>query len=85
MFHYTWGTVFKDSFGKKIWEFDKRTYTDEIIQRETPRIPMPPAFEEGWKLQDENPVTRELYDTMVQMLKVINEAVDTLPILEPLP
>ena len=34
MFHYTWGTVFKDSFGKKIWEFDKRTYTDEIIQRE---------------------------------------------------
>lgn len=46
---------------------------------------MPPAFEEGWKLQDENPVTRELYDTMVQMLKVINEAVDTLPILEPLP
>ena len=33
MFHYTWGTVFKDSFGKKIWEFDKRTYTDEIIQR----------------------------------------------------
>ena len=52
---------------------------------QTPRIPMPPAFEEGWKLQDENPVTRELYDTMVQMLKVINEAVDTLPILEPLP
>lgn len=34
MFHYTWGTVFKDSSGKKIWEFDKRTYTDEIIQRE---------------------------------------------------
>ena len=34
MFHYTWGTAFKDSFGKKIWEFDKRTYTDEFIQRE---------------------------------------------------
>ncbi len=34
MFHYTWGTVFKDSFGRKIWEFDKRTYTDEIIQRQ---------------------------------------------------
>ena len=34
MFHYTWGTVFKDSFGRKIWEFDKRTYTDEVIQRQ---------------------------------------------------
>jgi hypothetical protein len=33
MFHYTWGTVFKDSFGRKIWEFDKRTYTAEEIQR----------------------------------------------------
>ena len=52
---------------------------------QTPRIPMPPAFEEGWKLQDEQPVTRKLYDTMVQMLKVINEAVDTLPVLEPMP
>lgn len=45
---------------------------------------MPPVFEEGWKLQDDKPVKRELYDTMVQMIKVINEAVDTLPILEPL-
>ena len=60
----------------------KRELLDAV---QTPRIPMPPAFEEGWKLQDEAPVTRELYDTMVQMLKVINEAVDTLPILEPLP
>ena len=33
MYHYTWGTVVKDSFGRKIWEFDKRTYTDEEIQR----------------------------------------------------
>lgn len=33
MFHYTWGTQFKDSFGRKIWEFDKRTYTAEEIQR----------------------------------------------------
>ena len=45
---------------------------------------MPPAFEEGWKLQDEQPVKRELYDTMVQMLRVINDAVDTLPVLDPM-
>ena len=51
---------------------------------QTPKIPMPPAFDEGWKLQDGASVKRELYDTMVQMLKVMNEAVDTLPVLEPL-
>ena len=33
MLHYTWGTVIKDSFGRKLWEFDKRTYTAEEIQR----------------------------------------------------
>ena len=33
MLHYTWGIVIKDSFGRKIWEFDKRTYTAEEIQR----------------------------------------------------
>jgi hypothetical protein len=41
MFHYTWGTVFKDSFGRKIWEFDKRTYTNEVIQRKVSRHPAP--------------------------------------------
>ena len=44
MFHYTWGTVFKDSFGRKIWEFDKRTYTDEVIQRNVSRHPAPSRF-----------------------------------------
>ncbi len=51
---------------------------------QTPKIPLPPAFEAGWKLQDEQPVKRELYDTMVQMLKVMNDAVDTLPVLDPI-
>ena len=60
-------------------------YAEVLPVVQTPRIPMPPAFEEGWKMQDEQPVTRELYDTMVQMLKVINEAVDTLPALKPMP
>ena len=31
MFHYTWGTVFQNSSGAKVWEFDKRTYTDASI------------------------------------------------------
>ncbi|CAL8467638.1 g7176 [Coccomyxa elongata] len=82
MFHYTWGTAFKDSFGRKIWEFDKRTYTAEEIQRKTPHIPLPTAYTQGWKLQDDQPVTRELYDTMVAMLHQMNRAVDGLPELQ---
>ena len=33
MLHYTWGTIFKDAAGGKVWEFDKRAYTDEKFQR----------------------------------------------------
>lgn len=31
MFHYTWGSVFHNSSGDKIWEFDKRAFTDASI------------------------------------------------------
>ena len=46
---------------------------------QTPRIPLPPAFKDDWKLQDGQPVTRELYDTMVGMITHMNNAIDTLP------
>ena len=28
MFHYTWGTIWKDATGSEVWKFDKRFYTD---------------------------------------------------------
>lgn len=31
MFHYTWGTVFNNATGGKVWEFDKRVFTDASI------------------------------------------------------
>lgn len=31
MFHYTWGSVFQNASGGKVWEFDKRVYTDPSI------------------------------------------------------
>ncbi len=31
MFHYTWGSVFQNAQGEKVWEFDKRAYTDPSI------------------------------------------------------
>lgn len=46
---------------------------------QTPRIPMPPPFEEGWRLLDGKPVTRKLYDMMVLELSQMNKAIDTLP------
>ena len=45
---------------------------------------MPPKFDFGWTLQDGQPVKRELYNTMVEMIEVVNTAVDSLPILEPI-
>lgn len=50
---------------------------------QTPQVPLPPTFEEGWKLQDDQPVTRQLYDTMVDMIERMNSAVDELPELQP--
>ncbi|KAK9816540.1 hypothetical protein WJX72_001729 [[Myrmecia] bisecta] len=79
MFHYTWGAIFQTSTGTKIWEFDKRTYTDVSIQTKTPHVPVPPPFAEGWQLQDGAPVTHALHEEMVQMTTQMNKAVDALP------
>ena len=51
---------------------------------QTPRVPLPPPWEEGWRLQDDQPMSRQLYDTLVAMITQINTAVDTLPELKPL-
>lgn len=41
---------------------------------------MPPAYEEGWTLEDSvTPVTRQLYDTVSAMLTQMNAAIDLLP------
>jgi hypothetical protein len=48
MFHYTWGTVIsKDN--QRIWEFDKRTYTDANLPLKVPAIRPPPKFQSGLK------------------------------------
>lgn len=36
-----------------------------VLALQLPKLPLPPPFEEGWKLQDGIAVTRELYDTLV--------------------
>lgn len=32
MFHYTWGTIWKDASGSEVWKFDKRFYTDANLE-----------------------------------------------------
>ena len=34
MFHYTWGSIWKDEAGKEVWTFDKRFYTDAKLELE---------------------------------------------------
>eukprot|EP00245_Coleochaete_scutata_P006796 TRINITY_DN21580_c0_g1_i1.p1 TRINITY_DN21580_c0_g1~~TRINITY_DN21580_c0_g1_i1.p1 ORF type:complete len:801 (+),score=219.38 TRINITY_DN21580_c0_g1_i1:188-2590(+) len=45
--HYTWGNVIKDDADNKIWEWDKRSYTDNELP---PHIPDPPT-EKATELQ----------------------------------
>lgn len=43
---------------------------------QVPKIPPPPPFKEGWKLQDGLPVTRDLYDIIKQMIDTMNAGID---------
>ena len=43
-----------------------------------PKLPLPPPFEEGWKLQDGLPVGKQLYDTLLQMMNVMNAGIDVI-------
>jgi hypothetical protein len=75
LMHYTWGPQFKKG-DTLVWEFDKRKYTEPKHEKELPKLPLPPPFEEGWKLQDGIPVTRDLYDTLVLMISTMNAGID---------
>ncbi|KXZ54330.1 hypothetical protein GPECTOR_5g413 [Gonium pectorale] len=82
MYHYTWGTLYKkrgQEKEKEFWIFDKRTYTAYEHMLKLPAIPMPPDWYDGIVLQDGLPVTKELHDTVVDMLRRMNEAVAQLP------
>lgn len=45
MFHYTWGTIWKDAAGQVIWKWDKREYTDAKLELE-----VRPCIIEHWHL-----------------------------------
>mmetsp|Transcript_27021 Transcript_27021/g.59096 ORF Transcript_27021/g.59096 Transcript_27021/m.59096 type:complete len:635 (+) Transcript_27021:187-2091(+) len=80
MYHYTWGAIIKDDAGKEFWKFDKRFYTDPKDALKVPRIPVPPTCSrEGLKVQDGTPFSKQLCETMTDMINHMNEAIDTLP------
>ena len=45
---------------------------------QVPKLPLPPPFEEGWVLQDGLPVGRQLYDTLLMMMNVMNAGIDVI-------
>ena len=53
MFHYTWGSLIHEADGgsalKKVWEFDKRAYTDAALPLKVPMLKPPPPWKEGLK------------------------------------
>lgn len=46
---------------------------------QTPHIPLPPPYQDNWRLLDGKPVTRALYDMMLKEINQMNKAVDSLP------
>jgi hypothetical protein len=79
MMHYTWGSILNDTkTNKEVWRFEKREYTLPEHELRPPRLPEPPPFQEGWKLQDGVPVTKDLRDTLHLMIRTMNKAIDAL-------
>lgn len=83
MYHYTWSPIYSAPNGTEVFKFDKRIYVKAEDVMKVPKMPIPPPFEEGWKLQDGVPVTRDMYDTVYDMLATMNAGIDTLQVLPP--
>ena len=85
MFHYTWGAEYFDRNKTKAWSWDKRPYVETKQVRDParfkPDLPPPDAHTRGMRLQDGKPVTRALNEVMTEMLTIMRDAIDTLPIL----
>lgn len=81
IFHYTWGALYSERATpkKEFFRWEKRDYTAKEHALKVPHLPLPPAWKDGWVLQDGLPITRELHDTLVSMLTQMNRAIDTLP------
>ncbi|GLI66190.1 hypothetical protein VaNZ11_009955 [Volvox africanus] len=79
MCHYTWGALYFEN-KKEIWRWEKRDFTSREVALKVPVLIMPPQpWKEGWVLQDNLPVTRELHDTMTAMIGQMNKAIVNLP------
>lgn len=78
MYHYTWGSIYSKD-GKEVWKFDKRFYTEMDQSLKVPKLEVPPEWQPGVKLQDGLIVTKELDDTLRDMITHMNRAIDKLP------
>jgi len=92
MFHYTWGVIYchqkeynaamregKDpATASGIWRWDKRDFTPAEVALKVPTIPLPPPWEQDLLTHEGHPVSKEMHETLVQMLTRMNQAIETL-------
>jgi len=78
MCHYTWGALYHDK-GKQIYRWEKRDYTDMKHVIKVPKIPMPPPFRPGLRLEFDAELTEPRHNLVVLYLTQMNKAIDTLP------
>eukprot|EP00793_Prasinoderma_coloniale_P004162 PRCOL_00006338-RA len=82
MYHYTWGTQFKNKTGKVVWEFDKRKYTAPEYVTNPRELELPPGDVEGLTQQfprDGMAVDKDTRDTLADMIGRMNAVLRELP------
>jgi len=90
MYHYTWGCNLLDpgDSNRVVWEWDKRKYVAPGDSFRIPRVPLPPPVEEILArgliqhYPQKRKMTRELALSLHQMIGIMNEAADDLPVLK---
>lgn len=69
-------TIFKTLDDKDVWGYDKRFYVDPQDALKVPLIKdMPPFKENEWKFIEGNAVTRDHYDSILQMIRQMNAGI----------
>ncbi|GMH39670.1 hypothetical protein BSKO_07568 [Bryopsis sp. KO-2023] len=85
MYHYTWGLFFLEKNGTKVFTFEKRFYIKQEDVYKVPHMSIPPPFKKGWSLLEGNEVTKDMYETIKDMIITMNAGIDTLDVLPPFP
>ena len=66
--------------GEDVWGYDKRFFTDPKHALNVPKVDPIPPFQDGkWKFIEGKMVTKQMYDSIVDMIGQMNNGIETLP------